>query len=279
MSMQTIKVRDIPIGPNLPLVFLAGPCVIETRDLVMRVAERIRFIADTLKVPIIYKASYLKDNRSSAKSPRGPGLEAGLRILAEVRHQFDLPITTDVHDSEQAETAGEVVDLLQIPAFLCRQTSLLLTAAATGKPVNVKKGQFVSPVEMKSVVNKLVNAHANGIMLTERGTFFGYHRLVNDFIGLADMAEIGFPVCFDATHSTQHPGGLGERSGGRPERAPMLARAAVAAGVQALFFESHPDCANALCDAATMLPLDQLQPLIRQLTELHAFLLEKGSAH
>lgn len=280
MSMQTIHVRDLQIGPGLPLVFIAGPCVIETRALVMSEAEHIRRIADELKVPIIFKASYLKDNRSSIKSPRGPGIEEGLRVLADVRDQYNMPITTDVHDTEQAHSAGDVVDLLQIPAFLCRQTSLLLAAAATGKPINVKKGQFVSPTEMKSVIHKLVTANASGIMLTERGTFFGYQRLVNDFIGLADMADLGWPVCFDATHSTQQPGSLGDLSGGRPERAPVLARAAVAAGVQALFFESHPDCQNALCDAATMLPLDQLKPVLKQLTELHDFLLDqKELAH
>ncbi|MBN1480614.1 3-deoxy-8-phosphooctulonate synthase [candidate division KSB1 bacterium] len=278
--MQTIHVRDLQIGPGLPLVFIAGPCVIETRALVMSEAEHIRRIADELKVPIIFKASYLKDNRSSIKSPRGPGIEEGLRVLADVRDQYNMPITTDVHDTEQAHSAGDVVDLLQIPAFLCRQTSLLLAAAATGKPINVKKGQFVSPTEMKSVIHKLVTANASGIMLTERGTFFGYQRLVNDFIGLADMADLGWPVCFDATHSTQQPGSLGDLSGGRPERAPVLARAAVAAGVQALFFESHPDCQNALCDAATMLPLDQLKPVLKQLTELHDFLLDqKELAH
>lgn len=267
--MKTIDVGHIQIGPELPLVFIVGPCVIESRDLVMREAEFLRSIADEVQVPIVFKSSYLKDNRSSIKSHRGPGIEQGLQILGEVREQFELPITTDVHDIEQAQLAGRVVDLLQIPAFLCRQTSLLVAAASTKKPVNVKKGQFISPAEMKNVAQKLEESGAAGIMLTERGTFFGYNRLVNDFIGLADMAEHGYPVCFDATHSTQQPGALEKMSGGRPDRAPTLARAAVATGVQAVFMESHPDCQNALCDAAAMLPLDQLKPLIQQLKSLH----------
>ncbi len=272
--MKTIKVGDIQIGPRLPLVFIVGPCVIESRDLVMSEAEQIRTIADELNVPVIFKSSYLKDNRSSIDSPRGPGIDEGLQILADVRTQFNMPLTTDIHNVDQAKIAGQVVDLLQIPAFLCRQTSLLSAAAATGRAVNVKKGQFVSPAEMKNVVRKLEESNAAGIMLTERGTFFGYNRLVNDFIGLADMAELGYPVCFDATHSTQQPGGLGLMSGGRPDRAPGLARAAVATGVQAVFIESHPDCKNALCDAATQLPLEQLKPLMATLKELHEFILE-----
>lgn len=273
--MKTIKIGDIHIGPDLPLVFITGPCVIESRDLVMSEAEQIRAVADELKVPIIFKSSYLKDNRSSIKSHRGPGIDEGLQILADVRTQFNMALTTDIHDVEQAKIAGEVVDLLQIPAFLCRQTSLLIAAAATGKAVNVKKGQFVSPSEMQNVARKLEESRAAGIMLTERGTFFGYNRLVNDFIGLADMAEFGYPVCFDVTHSTQQPGGLGAKSGGRPDRAPGLARAAVATGVQAVFIETHPDCQNALCDAATMLPLEQLKPLIGTLKELHELIFEK----
>ncbi len=273
--MKTISVGHIPIGPALPLVFIAGPCVIESRDMVMNEAELLRSIADELNVPIIFKASYLKDNRSSIDSPRGPGLDEGLKILADVRREFDMPLTTDIHDVDQARSAAEVVDLLQIPAFLCRQTSLLTAAAATGKIINVKKGQFVSPAEMKNVVRKLKESKAAGIMLTERGTFFGYNRLVNDFIGLADMAELGYPVCFDATHSTQQPGGRGAMSGGRPDRAPALARAAVATGVQAVFIEAHPDCQNAMCDAATQLPLEQLKPLIATLKELHEFMLNK----
>lgn len=273
--MTTINVGDIQIGPKRPLVFIAGPCVIESRDMVMDEAEQIRAIADELNVPMIFKASYLKDNRSSIDSPRGPGIDDGLQILADVRREFGLPLTTDIHDVDQASVAGEVVDILQIPAFLCRQTSLLMAAALTGKVVNVKKGQFVSPAEMKNVVRKLQDSKAAGIMLTERGTFFGYNRLVNDFIGLADMAELGVPVCFDATHSTQQPGGLGSISGGRPDRAPALARAAVVTGVQAVFIETHPDCKNAICDAATQLPLEQLKPLVATLKELHEFMLEK----
>jgi 2-dehydro-3-deoxyphosphooctonate aldolase (KDO 8-P synthase) len=269
--MRTVQVGDITVGGGR-LVFIAGPCVIESRDLVLHVAEKLHLIADELDVPIIFKASYLKDNRSSIESPRGPGMEDGLKILAEVREQHGLPVTTDIHTAEEARTAADVVDLVQVPAFLCRQTSLLIAAARTGVPVNVKKGQFISPAEMKNVIKKLDESNAAGIMVTERGTFFGYNRLVNDFVGLADMIELGHPVCFDATHSTQQPGGLGVRSGGRAERAPMLARAAVAVGVHAVFIETHPDCNNALCDASSMLPLDQLPPLVRQLKELDEFI-------
>ncbi|MBN1560619.1 3-deoxy-8-phosphooctulonate synthase [candidate division KSB1 bacterium] len=266
--MKTVQVGDISVGGGT-LVFIAGPCVIESRDLVLRVAEAIRAIADEVNVPIIFKSSYLKDNRSSLDSPRGPGMEEGLKILAEVREQHGLPVTTDIHSAEEARTAADVVDLVQIPAFLCRQTSLLLAAARTGVPINVKKGQFISPAEMHNVIKKL--GDSAGVMVTERGTFFGYHRLVNDFVGLADMLEFGHPVCFDVTHSTQQPGQLGVRSGGRPERAPALARAAVAVGVHALFIETHPDCANALCDASSMLPLEQLPSLLRQLKDLGEF--------
>ncbi|MBN1465834.1 3-deoxy-8-phosphooctulonate synthase [candidate division KSB1 bacterium] len=268
--MKTLTVGEIVIGAE-QLVFIAGPCVIESRDLVLRTAETIQAIADELNVPIIFKSSYLKDNRSSLSSPAGPGMQEGLKILAEVRQQCGLAVTTDIHSAEEAKVAATVVDLLQVPAFLCRQTSLLVAAAQTGVPVNVKKGQFISPAEMVHVIKKLEEANAAGILLTERGTFFGYNRLVNDFVGLADLLELGRPVCFDATHSTQLPG-LGPQSGGRPERAPTLARAAVVTGVHALFIETHPDCENALCDAATMLPLQQLRPLLRQLRDLHDFM-------
>ncbi|MEX0741920.1 MAG: 3-deoxy-8-phosphooctulonate synthase, partial [Phycisphaeraceae bacterium] len=224
---------------------------------------------EKLGLSYIFKASFDKANRSSIHSPRGPGLEEGVKILDAVRDELGVPVTTDLHESPQAAAVGEVVDLLQIPAFLCRQTDLLLASAKTGKPVNVKKGQFLSPAEMTQVVTKLTESDAAGIMLTERGTFFGYNRLVNDFIGLGDMLALNHPVCFDVTHSTQQPGGQGHTSGGRPERATLLARSAVAAGVHALFLEAHPDPANAFSDAATVLSLETAGELLEQVTRVH----------
>jgi 2-dehydro-3-deoxyphosphooctonate aldolase (KDO 8-P synthase) len=251
----TIHIRDIAIGPGRPLLIIAGPCVIESYDQCVQVGQAMADKCRERGLSYIFKASFDKANRSSIHSKRGPGLDEGLRILQRVGQALGVPVTTDIHESSQAPAAGQAVDLVQIPAFLCRQTDLLLAAAATGKPVNVKKGQFLSPAEMKQVIAKLTEAKAAGIMLTERGTFFGYHRLVNDFLGLGDMMDLSYPVCFDVTHSTQQPGGEGDRSGGRPDRAPLLARAAVATGVHALFLECHPDPPRAFSDAATVLPI------------------------
>lgn len=268
--MNSIKVKNLHIGPSAPLTLIAGPCVAESEDLCLTIAQTLRDQCAQLGINYIFKASFDKANRSSIHSNRGPGLDQGLAILRKVAEKIDVPVTTDLHESHQASLVAQAVDLLQIPAFLCRQTDLLVAAAEAGKPVNVKKGQFLSPAEMKNVVAKLAEAggQATGIMLTERGTFFGYNRLVNDFVGLGDMLELNWPVCFDVTHSTQQPGAQGHASGGRPDRAPLLARAAVAAGVQALFIETHPDPAKALSDAASMLPLTELQALLPQLTRL-----------
>jgi 2-dehydro-3-deoxyphosphooctonate aldolase (KDO 8-P synthase) len=272
--MKTIQIQDVTIGPEAPLAVIAGPCVLESYDLCMTVGSAVRDCCAELGLGFIFKASYDKANRSSIKSRRGPGAEEGLAALARVGSELGVPVTTDVHEPGQAAAAGQAVDLLQIPAFLCRQTDLLVAAAQTGKAVNVKKGQFLSPDEMGSVVGKLTEggADAAGIMLTERGTFFGYNRLVNDFIGLGDMMELGWPVCFDVTHSTQLPGGASAGAaritGGRPERAGLLARAAVAAGVQAVFIETHPDPAAAHSDAATMQPLDATLALLPTLARL-----------
>jgi 2-dehydro-3-deoxyphosphooctonate aldolase (KDO 8-P synthase) len=265
------------VGPREPLAIIAGPCLAESYDLCVRVGEGVRDRCAELGLGYIFKASFDKANRTSIKSVRGPGLDAGLRLLERVKKKLGVPVTTDIHESQQAAPAAEVIDLLQIPAFLCRQTDLLVAAARTGRAVNVKKGQFLSAAEMVNVVTKLVEAadakpraagkRSGGIILTERGTFFGYHRLVNDFVGLGDMMEMGWPVCFDVTHSTQKPG-ESKTSGGRPERAPLLARCAVAAGVQALFLETHPDPARALSDAATMLPLKVALPLLGDLARL-----------
>ncbi len=268
--MQTIHIRDIPIGPDAPLTIIAGPCTAESYDLCVQIGEVVRDRCAELGFGYVFKASYDKANRTSIHSQRGPGLEEGLQLLEKVGQTLGTPVTTDIHEPQQAAIAAEAVDILQIPAFLCRQTDLLVAAARTGKVVNVKKGQFVSPAEMTNVVTKLTDASENGpqIMLTERGTFFGYNRLVNDFIGLGDMMELGWPVCFDVTHSTQQPGGQGNTSGGRPDRAPLLAKAAVAAGVQALFIETHPDPANAVSDGATMLPLEKTLALLGELKRL-----------
>ncbi len=268
--MQTVKVTNITIGHDAPLTIIAGPCQAESHDLCMTVGSAVRDRCAELGLNYIFKASFDKANRSSIHSERGPGIDEGLRLIEDVGKALAVPTTTDLHEPTQAEPAGQAVDLLQIPAFLCRQTDLLVAAAKTGKPVNVKKGQFLSPDEMRNVVVKLTEADAAGIVLTERGTFFGYNRLVNDFVGLGDLMELGWPICFDVTHSTQQPGGAGTSTAGRPERGPLLARAAVAAGVQALFIETHPDPPNAKSDGATMQPLESMHALLGELARLHA---------
>ena len=273
-TMKEITIGGVEIGEGKSLAIIAGPCTLESYDLCMKVGEAVRDKCAELGMGYIFKASFDKANRSSIHTPRGMGIDEGLRTLEKIGKDLGVPVTTDIHESCQAKQAGEVVDVLQIPAFLCRQTDLLVAAAKTGKVVNVKKGQFLSPAEMKNVVNKLVESGAGasggaGLMLTERGTFFGYNRLVNDFVGLGDMMDYGWPVCFDVTHSTQQPGGEGNASGGRPERAPLLARCAVAAGVQALFIETHTDLSQAMSDGATMLPLQRTLGLLEELGKLH----------
>lgn len=269
--MNTIQIQDIKVGLGQPLAIIAGPCQAESFDMCMEVGTAMLDRCAELGFSYIFKASYDKANRSSIYTERGPGLAEGLALLEKVRRELGVPVTTDVHEPGQATAAGAVVDVLQIPAFLCRQTDLLVAAAETGKAVNVKKGQFLSPAEMSNVVSKLTEAggqDSGGMMLTERGTFFGYHRLVNDFAGLYDMMQLGWPVCFDVTHSTQNPGGQGQSTGGRPECAPTLAKCAVAAGVQALFIETHPDPSRAKSDAATMLPVEQVVGLLGELARL-----------
>ena len=247
------RVGSVEIGPARPLAIIAGPCVLESLQLGLDIAVVVRDACRAAGLACIFKASFDKANRSSINSARGPGLDQGLEWMARISGELDLPTTTDIHAPEQAEPAARVVDLLQIPAFLCRQTDLLIAAghaaAMHGRGVNVKKGQFLSPAEMAGPVRKLAEAGCTNVMLTERGTFFGYNRLVNDFIGLGDLIEGEAPVCFDCTHSTQTPG-TGEQTGGRPERAPLLARAATAAGVHALFIECHPEPKKAMSDAS-----------------------------
>lgn len=268
--MGRITIGDHAVGEGSPLLVIAGPCVIESTGQCLEIATALRDRCAELGFSFIFKASFDKANRSSIDSPRGPGLDAGLEALARVRREAGAPVTTDIHEAHQAERVGEVVDLIQVPAFLCRQTDLLVAAAGTGRPVNVKKGQFMSPGEMSNVVGKLEQSGAAGVMLTERGTFFGYNRLVTDFVALADMMDLGPPVCFDVTHSTQQPGGLSSQSGGRADRAPMLAKLATVAGVDALFIETHPDPPNALSDAAVVLAVDRTLSLLGELASLRS---------
>jgi len=258
----------VTFGNDLPAAFILGPCVIESRDHALKLATTVAEIAQRVGVPVIYKSSFDKANRSSGKSFRGPGIDEALRIFSDVKAATGLAVTTDVHEREQCAAVAEVVDILQIPAFLSRQTDLLLAAAATGRVVNVKKGQFLAPWDMKNVVGKLTAGGASGVMLTERGTSFGYNTLVVDMRGLPIMAETGAPVIFDATHSVQSPGGKGETTGGDREMAPVLARAAVAVGVAGVFMECHEDPDNAPSDGPNMVRLDELEGI---LTTLKAF--------
>lgn len=251
-----------------PLFVIAGPCVIETEELSLRTADQMKAICRRLGLAYVFKASFDKANRSSNSSFRGPGLEEGLRILDKVRRETGVPVLTDVHEPGQAAEVGKVVDILQVPAFLARQTDLLLACGRTGRIINIKKGQFMSPSEMANAVQKVKSTGNDQVMLTERGTFFGYNRLVNDFTALAVMKHFNVPVVFDVTHSTQQPAGLGASSGGNPQYSPLLARAAVAAGVDGLFLECHPDPKNAKSDAATVLGLDQVEPILRSCRQI-----------
>lgn len=254
------------------LSLIAGPCVIESEKLCLRVAEFLRKQCEKLSVTYIFKASYDKANRSSGESFRGPGLEAGLEILRKVRAEIGVPVLTDVHSDEQVDAAGAVVDVLQIPAFLCRQTDLIRAAVHTGKIVNLKKGQFLSPGEMGQVVKKAQAAGGSRILVTERGTTFGYNNLVADMRSIPIMRQFGFPVIFDATHSVQLPGGAGDRSAGQREFAPVLARCAIAAGANGLFIETHPEPDKALSDGPNMIPLAAMPRILAGLLRIHAAL-------
>ena len=260
---MSFKIGEVKTGLDAPLFVMAGPCVIESKKHCLSIASKLYEIGQKANTGIIFKASFDKANRSSMSSFRGPGLRKGLDILAEVRHRANLPVMTDVHEPAQAALAGEVVDCLQIPAFLCRQTDLLCACARTGKPVNVKKGQFLSPGEMKNVVEKIRSCKNNKILLTERGTFFGYNRLVNDMTAIDTMKKLNCPVVFDATHSTQQPGGLGNASAGRRDMAPILAKAAIAAGANGLFIEVPNKPEKAKSDAACIMPISWLENLLK----------------
>jgi len=265
---REIKIGPLTVGGGKPIVVIAGPCVIESEKHALETAEQLKRIFADAGVPFIYTSSYDKANRSSIKSYRGPGIKEGLRILRKVKEQLDLPILSDIHKEEEVDPAAQVLDVLQIPAFLCRQTDLLVAAAKTGKAVNVKKGQFLAPWDMQPVVDKCRAAGNDQIMVCERGASFGYNTLVSDMRGLAVMRETGCPVVFDATHSVQQPGGRGTSSGGQREFVPVLARAAVAAGVSGVFMETHPDPEKALSDGPNAWPLDRMADLLVTLKEL-----------
>jgi 2-dehydro-3-deoxyphosphooctonate aldolase (KDO 8-P synthase) len=252
------------------LFLISGPCVIEDEEICLEVARTLKKLCAELGVPYIFKASYDKANRTSVRSFRGPGIDEGLQVLREVRQRAGVPVLTDVHSEEQARLAGPAVDVLQIPAFLCRQTDLLFAAVKTGKIVNIKKGQFLSPMEVRQIVEKAASAGGDKLLLTERGTTFGYNNLVADMRSIPIMARSGFPVVFDATHSVQLPGGGGDRSGGQREFAPILARCAVAAGAKGIFIETHPDPDSALSDGPNSIPLEDMPALLRGLVKLKA---------
>ncbi|HVX10785.1 MAG TPA: 3-deoxy-8-phosphooctulonate synthase [Pirellulales bacterium] len=268
MANNPAVIGDYRCGAGQPLLVVAGPCVLETTELALAIADRLRTIASELPIQLVFKASFDKANRTSGSAFRGVGLEGGLKILEKVKQETGLPVTTDIHESHQAAAVAEVVDLLQIPAFLARQSDLLIAAAATGRPVNVKKGQFMAPWDMRHVVAKLQDAGCGNVLLCERGTFFGYGRLVNDMRAIPQMQSLGVPVIFDATHSVQEPGGLGSSTGGNRAMVEPLARAATAVGCDGLFFETHPDPDKSPSDGPNMVPLDDFAPLLRRLVRL-----------
>lgn len=260
--MHNVTIRNITIGQGHPLALIAGPCVLESRDMVFRIAEEACRITTKLGMPYIFKGSFDKANRTSISSFRGPGLYEGLEMLEAVRKEFGVPVCTDFHEPDQAREVGNVVDLLQVPAFLCRQTDMLVAAAETGKPVSVKKGQFLAPWDMRNVVDKFTAGGNQQLLLTERGASFGYNNLIVDMRSLAVMRDFGYPVIFDATHSAQLPGGTGTATGGQREFIPAMVRGAVAIGVDALFMEVHPEPEKGLSDATTMWPLAQLREVL-----------------
>lgn len=264
-----VPVKDFFIGQGEPLTIMCGPCVIESESHAMECAALLKEMFAKAGIRFIYKSSYDKANRSAYASFRGPGIEEGLRILARIKREFNIPVVTDVHSPEEAKVAGQVCDVIQIPAFLCRQTDLVVAAAQTGAVVSVKKGQFMAPWDMKNVINKISTAGNQKIILIDRGTSFGYNNLVSDMRAIPIMQQLGYPVCYDATHSVQLPGGQGETSGGEREFIPILAKAALAAGADCLFLEAHPEPAKAKSDASSVLDFQALPLLLRQLKNLY----------
>ena len=274
-QIKPVKLNNFEIGKD-KLTILAGPCAIESRDILFTVAEALKKLTQELDINYIFKSSFDKANRSSIKSFRGPGLEKGLEMLAEVKKEFNLPIVTDIHLPEQAEPVAEVADILQIPAFLCRQTDLLVAAAKTGKIVNIKKGQFLAPAQMKPLAQKVIDSGNDKVLFTDRGTSFGYNNLVVDMRGIPIMQEMGIPVVFDATHSVQLPGGCGDCSSGERQYVSTLAKAAIAAGAKALFFEVHPDPDKALCDGPNMLSVDMAKDIFKICNEIFKLVNAEG---
>lgn len=271
--MKSVKIKDFAIGKGEPLVIMSGPCVMESEDHCLKAAETLKKIFSKRNIHLIFKSSYDKANRSAGDSFRGPGLQEGLRILEKVRRELDLPILTDVHSPEEARCAGSVCDVIQIPAFLCRQTDLILEAGKTGTVINVKKGQFMAPWDMGNVIDKIHSTNNEQIILTDRGTSFGYNNLVCDMRGIPIMQQFGYPVCFDASHATQLPGGLGKSSGGQREFIPILAKAALAAGCNSLFIETHPEPALAKSDSSSVFDFKELPLLLWQLETLYQTML------
>jgi len=267
--MKDVPVSNFKIGKGHPLVVMSGPCVIESESLALETAEYLRDLFGSLGINFIYKSSYDKANRSSYSSFRGPGLKEGLRILEKVKSTFNIPVVTDVHSPEEAKEAGKVCDVLQIPAFLCRQTDLIVAAAETGAAISVKKGQFLAPWDMENVVKKIEAANNHKIILTDRGTTFGYNNLVSDMRGIPIMQALGYPVCYDASHSVQLPGGNGVTSGGQREFIPTLAKAAIAAGCNCIFMESHPRPLDAKSDKDSVMPFSEMKSLFTTLQEIY----------
>ena len=266
---REISIANTKLGGNNPLYIIAGPCVIESEDIAFYTAERLKVICSQVGLSLLFKSSYDKANRTSLSSFRGPGLDKGLQIFSDVRSRFGIPVISDVHSIDEVKPASEVLDAFQIPAFLCRQTDLVLSASHTGKPVNIKKGQFLAPWDVKNIIDKFISTGNRNLFITERGASFGYNNLVVDFRGLPIMRAFGYPVIFDVTHSLQLPGGLGSSSGGQKEFAETLARAAVAAGVDGLFMEVHPDPDKALCDGPNMIPIDAVPDFLRVMKQIH----------
>lgn len=268
MEKKQVTVGDIKIGAGAPLVLISGPCVIENEKITLETASFLKGLAEKVNIPLIFKSSYDKANRTSINSFRGPGLKKGLKILDRVKKDLNIPVLSDVHRISEIDAAQKVLDVIQIPAFLCRQTDLILEVAKTGKPVNIKKGQFLAPWDMDNVIQKVLSAGTENVLITERGTMFGYNNLVVDFRAIAIMHQTGWPVIFDATHSVQIPGGKGTCSGGNREFVPLLAKAAVASGVDAVFMEVHQDPDRALCDGPNSLKLDMLENLLLDLKRI-----------
>jgi len=267
--MKEVRIGEIRIGKGNPLVLIAGPCVIENEEITFTTAQKLKEVCDRLGISLIFKSSFDKANRTSGSSFRGPGIDQGLKILSEVKKRFSIPVISDIHAVDEVRPASEVLDALQIPAFLCRQTDLILSSSRTGKPVNIKKGQFLAPWDVKHIIEKFTSTGNQNLLLTERGTSFGYNNLIVDFRGFSVIRSFGYPMLFDVTHSLQLPGGEGRSSGGQREYAPSLARAAVATGVDGLFIEVHPDPRKALSDASTMIPLNEIEGLLQQTKTLH----------